>query len=121
MTNPNRQDIATAHASLRELYRLAKATPMLFIKDFNKQNELLDDVLKVLPPNTVTTMADIEWDDNEHFMAEAEHPDHGTVIMLDTNKFNNISCVTCDDRMAFSADPQLLVPTGRRYILKENN
>ena len=122
MTKSSYRDIETAHASLRELHRLAKAAPMLFIKDFSKQNELLDDVLKVLPPIPKLTMAEIEWDDDEHYLAEAEHPDYGSVIMLSEGVEPDVIHVMCygdkGDRV-IQADTEDLTPTGRRFILTD--
>lgn len=122
MTKQSHQDIETAHASLRELHRLAKATPMLFIKDFSKQNELLDDVLKVLPPIPKLTMAEIEWDDDEHYLAEAEHPDYGLVIMLSEGDEPGVIHAMCRegkvDRVLQVSDERLTL-TGRRFVLTD--
>lgn len=124
MTKQSHQDIETAHASLRELHRLAKAAPMLFVKDFSfdKQNELLDNVLKVLPPIPKLTMAEVEWDEDEHYLAEAEHPDYGSVIMLSKGVEPGVIHVMCygdkGDRV-IQADTEDLTPTGRRFILTD--
>lgn len=122
MTKQSHQDIETAHASLRELHRLAKAAPMLFIKDFSKQNELLDDVLKVLPPIPKLTMAEIEWDDDEHYLAEAEHPDYGLVIMLSEGDEPGVIHAMCRegkvDRVLQVSD-ECLTLTGRRFVLTD--
>lgn len=122
MTKSSYRDIETAHASLRELHRLAKAVPMLFIKDFSKQNELLDDVLKVLPPIPKLTMAEIEWDDDEHYLAEAEHPDYGSVIMLSEGDEPGVIHAMCRegkvDRVLQVSD-ECLTLTGRRFVLTD--
>lgn len=124
MTNPSHRDIETAHASLRELHRLSKTAPMLFIRDFNfdKQNELLDDVLKVLPPIPKLTMAEVEWDEDEHYLAEAEHPDYGLVIMLsEGNEPGVIHAMCCEDKVdrVLQVSAECLTLTGRRFVLKD--
>ena len=124
MSKPSHREIKTAHASLRELHRLAKATPMLFIRDFSfdKQNELLDDVLKVLPPIPKLTMAEVEWDEDEHFLAEAEHPDYGLVIMLSEGNEPGVIHVMCrEDKVdrVLQVSAECLTLTGRRFVLKD--
>ena len=66
-------------------------------------------------------MAEVEWDDDKHYLAEAAHPDHGKVIMvgrkgnllIDVFYFsgmrNKVSSLYATD----------LTPTGKRYTLTE--
>lgn len=65
-------------------------------------------------------MADVEWDDDEHYMAEAALGDGVKVIMLvERNDF--ISCIqppNAED-IPIGIPKEDLTPTGRRYTLTE--
>ena len=64
MTNPTHQEIIAAHEALDTLCReTGVKTPVNALKWL---------ILKALPPKPHPTMAEIEWNDDEHFLAEAE-------------------------------------------------
>ncbi|EGT5788778.1 hypothetical protein A9D03_13545 [Corynebacterium striatum] len=68
------------------------------------------------------TMAEVEWDDDKHFLAEAEHPDFGKVIMLGKSWVHEQIdiLVNNDQGIGFQLEyPADLTPTGRRYTLTE--
>lgn len=72
-----------------------------------------------LPPKPAPTMADIEWDDNKHFLAEAEHPIYGTVIMIDEVRDGYIQFTTSPLAIIVGFDyvpKDQLTPTGYRYM-----
>lgn len=76
----------------------------------------------ILAHTTPPTMADVEWDDELHYLAEAENRAWGKVIMLfkkaKTGKI--LSHFHEDGEQCFVClDPCDLTPTGRRYILQE--
>lgn len=74
----------------------------------------------ILAHTTPPTMADVEWDDELHYLAEAEHPDWGKVVMLyEFDEF--ISCMQTSDgpKVALSDTKENFTPTGRRYELTE--
>lgn len=76
----------------------------------------------ILAHTTPPTMADVEWDDEKHYLAEAEHPDQGKVIMLfQTAITENIFIDFHKDgeRHLIFSPPEYLTPTGRRYVLQE--
>lgn len=83
-----------------------------------------DAILKVLSSTTKITMADTEWDDNKHYLAEAEHPEYGAVIMLGVGPCSgDIRIMRDKERGALwqVVDPSELIPTGRKFELKEKN
>lgn len=68
------------------------------------------------------TMSEVKWNDEEHYLAEAEHPDYGKVIMLGFySPTGEVRILFKEDGEIFSpyALPPNLTPTGRRYTLTE--
>ena len=116
MTTPTRQDIIEAHKALTNLLKLASSTSTA-AAIFNEQI-----VRDALPPKPQPTMAEVEWDDDEHFLAEAEHPDFGKVIMLGKSWVHEQIdiLVNNDQGIGFQLEyPADLTPTGNRYTLTE--
>ena len=117
MPNPSREDIIEAHKALTNLLKLASGTsPASAI--FNEKI-----VRDALPPLPQPTMAEVEWDDDKHYLAEAEHSAWGKVIML------NKAFTSGDIRALINEDgaisigcitPKYLTPTGKRYTLTED-
>ena len=111
MTNPTRQQIIDAHEALDTLCReTGVKTPVNALKWL---------ILKALPPKPTPTMAEVEWDDDKHYLAEAEHEYQGAVAMLAKNTYGWFLCFRRGGHEVFTADPRLLTPTGRRYTLTE--
>lgn len=117
--NPTRKEILEAHQVVKDYieHELDVAHTEADIKEALRRDELL---LKFLPPLPRPTMNDIKWDDNEHFLAEAEHPDWGKVAMLRESgliifvqpiekKIGDIQVARVEE----------LTPTGKRYTLTE--
>lgn len=72
-----------------------------------------------LPPKPTPTMADIKWDDDKHFFAEAEHPTYGTVIMIDETRNGHIRFTTSPLSIIVGSDcvpKDQLTLTGYRYV-----
>lgn len=113
MPNPTRQEIIDAYKALEELYDWALEWAG------NRAHSRYGTIHEALPPKPQPTMAEIEWDDDKHYLAEAEHPEYGKVIMLFKNRFDWISCFYQERSALFSEDPSLLTPTGERYTLTE--
>lgn len=68
------------------------------------------------------TMAEVEWDDDKHYLAEAEHVDWGKVVMLYYDGQSNriqYFCKLDEPNMVVYSDPANLTPTGKRYTLAE--
>ena len=115
MSNPTCENIIEAHKALTNLLKLAsgKSTAAAIF------NERI--VRDALPPKPQPTMAEIKWDDDKHYLAEATHPAYGTVLMLgqdidDTIKFLALNRAASK---TFWDNPEQLTLTGKRYTLTE--
>lgn len=127
MTNPTHQQITNAHEALRELCRLADNPPLFVFKDPHKISELRQTILAALPLQP--TMAEVEWEDDKHYLAEAEHPAYGKVIMIEPYESNLVDVyedsvikvlipTQCKHKAEW-AHRNDLTPTGKRYTLME--
>lgn len=119
MSNLTREDIIEAHEALEDMHHIARKTTEKWdeegITDFWKSL-----ILKALPPKPQPTMAEIEWDDNKHYLAEAEHPGWGKVIMLGIGEEKLIDVFIPHLRESNCIVPRgNLTPTGKRYTLTE--
>ena len=114
MTNPTRQEIIDAHDALDTLCeRVVESTPVYALRTY---------ILAALPPKPQPTMAEVEWDDDEHCLREAEHPEYGKVIMLSHIDYCNQIAVLWSGSRRFidlCVVPKDLTPTGKRYTLTE--
>lgn len=119
--NPTRQEIIDAHQVVKDYieHELDVAHNEADIKEALRRDELL---LKVLPPLPRPTMAEIEWDDEKHYLAEAEHCSLGKVVMLSKicggEEIYYIRQGFKGELLTF-ASPDKLTPTGRRYVLQD--
>lgn len=115
MNQPTRQDIIEAHRALTNLSILASDTSTSSAI-FNEKI-----VRDYLPPFPELTMAEIEWDDDLHYMAEAEQSILGKVVMLGPNGdgFINFCFLSRRETKYDAASPSTLTPTGKRYTLTE--
>lgn len=121
MPNPTRQEILDAHNALGELRDLAEE---LAVTDGEVQQtrKYHASILAALPPRPRPTMAEIKWDDDKHYLAEAEHPDFGKVIMLGYDPLSGLIRITRpkeNGALWQTVEPGTLTPTGRRYTLTE--
>lgn len=75
----------------------------------------------ILAHTTPPTMADVEWDDDKHYLAEAEQAILGKVVMLGPNEdgFINFCFLSHRESKYDAAYPSTLTPTGKRYTLTE--
>ena len=98
MTNPTRQEIVDAHYALVELRALAECNP----------------------PRPRPTMAEVEWDDDKHYLAEAETESGVKVVMLSQNR-DFIRCIQPPNAgdVVIGVPSEDLTPTGRRYTPTE--
>ncbi|MER0007779.1 hypothetical protein ABRP78_09780 [Corynebacterium sp. KPL4064] len=119
MTNPTRQEIIDAHEALVELRALAECNPPRHDAHAEKLESCIFAALPTLPR---PTMAEIEWNDDEHFLAEAEDESCSSVIMLQQSKeTGNIQAIlkgTIKSYLIYQR-PEHLTPTGKRYTLTE--
>ena len=121
MSTPTRQDIINAHEALSSLNHLADNYISFVLGGGDETKELRQAILRALPPKPQPTMAEVEWDEDKHYLAEAEHPGFGKVIMLHPASDTEIECL-CNWRglyRAYSLITAYLTPTGKRYTLTE--
>lgn len=123
MGTPTEQEIIAAHSALFTLADFA------VVKSENREQEQRmreynNTILKVLPDKPedhVETMADVEWDEDEHRFAEAEHPIFGKVIMLNKDIHGNIECLRyLDQNIGVGYDyASSFIPTGKKYKMTQ--
>lgn len=121
MSNPTRQETTDAHKALGRLCHLADNPPLFVFKDPHEVSELRQTILKALPANLKPTMDEIEWDDDKHRFAEAEHPAWGKVVMLNNDGGVYIQFLrTSSGQYKWDYDfINKFTPTGKRYTLAE--
>ena len=120
MTNPTRQQIINAHEALEELKNVALSAAD-FCGDTENYLAWKSEILAALPPRPRPTMAEIKWDDEKHYLAEAEQEFYGNVIMLGlaNDGFIRFFIPNSSEQHFTVANPKTLTPTGRRYTLTE--
>lgn len=113
MPNPTRQEILDAQLARQWAER-------------NKTCEVSSPEIQaaanfILANTPTPSMAEVEWDDDKHYLAEAEHVTLGKVIMLHPAPDEEIQCLCkwYGPCRAYSLSSALLTPTGRRYTLTE--
>lgn len=126
MTTPTRQEIIDANNALAALVCVALSnTADPDEKDLIKTEGRA--IAAVLPPKPQHTMAEVEWNDEEHYLAEAHHPYFGKVIMLGEGHLSGYIRITRIKRnnapkhhaLWQTVEPETLTPTGKRYTLTE--
>lgn len=117
MPNPTRQQIIDAYEALGELRALAESNP----PRHDPHSETLESrILAALPPRPQPTMAEVEWDDDKHYLAEAETPELGKVVMLrKTGGLIEFTMKPYTPQTKGTIWPEKLTPTGKRYTLTE--
>lgn len=120
MPNPTRREIINAHDAVEGLTNAALPTAD-FCGDTSKFLMWQKDILAALPPRPRPTMAEVEWDDDLHYLAEAESDIFGTVIMLSQNEDGHIEFFAPKEKSSRTDESltRTLTPTGRRYTLTE--
>lgn len=118
MPNPTRQDIIDAHDALAELRALVESNPP---RHDTHAEKLESRIFAALPPLPQPTMAEVEWDDNKHYLAEAEHSEYGKVVMvgLDENGLVEFFLPRFCANRCHKVAREDLTPTGKRYTLTE--
>ena len=122
MPNPTRQEIIDAYTAVTTLARLAEEFTPVRVEEHKEINDLHLAVRAALPTLPRPTMAEVEWNDDEHFLAEAEDESCSSVIMLQQSKeTGNIQAIlkgTIKSYLIYQR-PEHLTPTGKRYTLTE--
>lgn len=114
MTTPTREEIIDAHDALTSLLKIASRT--------STASAIINEkvVRAALPPKPRPTMAEVEWDADKHYLAEAETRELGKVVMLrKTGGLIEFTMKPYTPHTKGSIWPEKLTPTGRRYTLKE--
>lgn len=121
MSNPTRQEIIDAHTAVTTLARLAEEFTPVRVEEHKEINDLHLAVRAALPPRPRPTMAEIKWDDEKHYLAEADHATTRKVIMLHPTSDGKIECLNKWDGLyrIYWLTPEYLTPTGKRYTLTE--
>ena len=121
MTNPTRQEIVNAYEALSDITYLADTYLSSISGRLDETRELRQTILRALPPLPRPTMAEVEWDDDKHYLAEAAHPDHGKVIMVGRkgNLLIDVFYFSGMRNKVSSLYATNLTPTGKRYTLTE--
>ena len=107
-SKPTHEEIIAAHEALEKLCDRLPAT-----------RSAKESILRALPPKPQPTMAEVEWHDEKHYLAEAEHIHSGRVIMLAQIDDSAIKCLKKDNGYTFTACSDFLKPTGKRYAFTE--
>ena len=113
MSTPTRKEIIDAHEALETLCaRVPEDTPAYTMKSL---------ILAALPPRPQPTMADVVWDDDLHYLAEAESEEFGRAIMLQKGTNQLITCFLLENPnyRVIVFFPKDLTLTGKRYTLTE--
>lgn len=120
MPNPTRQEIIDAYTAVTTLARLAEEFTPVRVEEHKEINDLHLAVRAVLPPKPQPTMAEIEWDDDKHYLAEAETESGVKVVMLSQNR-DFIRCIQPPNAgdVVIGVPSEDLTPTGRRYTPTE--
>ena len=122
MPNLTRQEVIAAHEALEEL----DDTACNLVEDQDDKDlwELWKKrILAALPPRPQSTMAEVEWDDDKHCLAEAKLDGGSKIIMLGEEPDGTIS-VFHPGPVRYRGGtviPDYLTPTGRKFALKEAN
>ena len=119
MPNPTRAQILNAHEALEELKNVA-LNAADFCGDTEKYLAWKSEIIAALPPKPQPTMAEVEWDDDKHYLAEAESHKLGKVVMLrKTGGLIEFTMKPYTPQTKGAIWPENLTPTGKRYELKE--
>lgn len=120
MPNPTRQQIIDAYTAVTTLARLAEEFTPVRVEEHKEINDLHLAVRAALPPKPQPTMAEIEWDDDKHYLAEAESESGVKVVMLSQNR-DFIRCIQPPNAgdVVIGVPSEDLTPTGRRYTPTE--
>lgn len=121
MTNSTRQEIIRAHEALSDLTYLADKYITSTLGGLDETRKLRQSILAALPPKPQPTMAEVEWDDEKHYLAEAENPRYGRVIMVTPVDCDLIEVLVPNlyPTKTGCSKPEDLTPTGKRYTLTE--
>lgn len=113
MSKPTREEIIRAHETLNYLYERLEMG--LGIGGTNIKYSL-SVIEKAMLPKPKRTMAETKWDNEEHYLAEAETENGIKVVMLSQDE-NVIKCIQPPNAgdVVIRLPKKELTPTGRHY------
>lgn len=114
MSNPTHQEIIDAYKTLEYLIKNLYDIPLEEAKHTTSYERLA----KFLPPKPRPTMADVEWDNDKHYLAEAEVGEI-KLVMLQPDLVGWIRCFDPESGKVMPSTSEDVTPTGRRYTLTE--
>lgn len=118
MPSPTRQEIIDAHDALEEFYNSACA--LNWGSSHEREEDWHSAIFKLLPPKPTPNMADTCWQNERHYLAEAETENGDKVVMLSQEE-NSIMCIQPSNAegVVVEVPRRDITPTGRKYQLKE--
>lgn len=113
MSQPTREEIIRAHETLNDISIFLYAKGELGADTIKY---IINTLEKSLLPKPKRTMAEIQWDNEEHYLAEAETEDGIKVVMLSQNG-DFIRCIQPPNAgdVVMGLPKKDLTPTGRYY------
>lgn len=133
MTHPqsfNREEVKRACKTLYNIFNTACYSLDTEEQEREMKKELEDNVLSLLPDEPEPTMAEVMWNNKEHYLAEATVRDHDDdsidgnppidrVVMLKEADDDTITVINISVPIlgVSDYDKDILVPTGRYYRL----
>lgn len=122
MTQPAPQEVIDAHEALDDLLQLSLTLSTTQRQEYDVLR-LRGIIHQALPPIPQHTMAEVEWDDDKHYLAEAKHvdPQYGLVTLIQATHDGKIRCTVNKEgeTFIFLARTKNLTLTGKRYKLVE--
>lgn len=113
-----REELVEAHKALDEVCHIAEHG------NGHRPSKAREQVLAALPPKPRPTMAEIGWDEDEHYLAEAVHPKYGKVAMYCiglTGEWIGIMHWDGENVDYFTSGLAELEPTGKHYFRNDKN
>lgn len=113
MSQPTREEIIRAHQTLNHLCDCLEMG-CTFGPDTIKYSKIV--IEKAMLPKPQPTMAETQWDNEEHYLAEAETENGIKVVMLSQDE-KVIKCIQPPNAgdVVIRLPKKELTPTGRHY------
>lgn len=113
MSQPTREEIIRAHQTLNHLCDCLEVGCTFGPATIKASKNAIE---KALLPKPKRTMAEIQWDNEEHYLAEAETEDGIKVVML-SQSGDFIRCIQPPNAgdVVIGLPREELTPTGRHY------
>lgn len=119
MSQPTHEEIIRAHETLNHLCDCLEMGWKIGATTINDSKSVIE---KALLPKPKRTMAETRWDDEQHYLAEAETESGVKVVMLSQNG-DFIRCIQPPNAgdVVIGLPREELTPTGRHYTPTQGN